>query len=131
MRHRNSRLWPTARFGRASSNPGRRRGYANIFGVRYTFNCFLWFNNFEHLLAALLRNRHSAKPIRRFDLARASRPESLTTPQPLSVPRQVMRAPARARVFKPPIGGGHRHDGRYESCWKHVSTPVAVTGTAC
>jgi hypothetical protein len=46
------RLWPTAPLSRASSNPGRRRGYTDKFCVRYTFNCAQWFSNFEHLLAA-------------------------------------------------------------------------------
>ena len=46
------RCWPTAPVGGASSNPGWRRGQADKFGVRYTFNCVLWFNIFEHLLAA-------------------------------------------------------------------------------
>ncbi len=27
-------------------------GEPNKFGVRYTLNCVLWFNDFEHLLAA-------------------------------------------------------------------------------
>jgi hypothetical protein len=46
-------LWPTASISGASSSPGRRRGEAIKFDVRYTFNCALWFENFEHPLTAI------------------------------------------------------------------------------
>jgi hypothetical protein len=41
-----------ARFTVHRQAPGRRRGCGDKFGVRYTFNCVLWFNKFELRLAA-------------------------------------------------------------------------------
>ena len=43
---------PTVPVSGASTTPGWQRGWPNKTGVRYTFNCVLWFSNFEHLLAA-------------------------------------------------------------------------------